>query len=194
MKPADDAGLPRCLPQVDFPPYTYVPGETPHPLSHPRGHRFGVAAERCNASPEPWYRCDEYLHGIDLFNHGYYWEAHEAWEAVWHAAGRSGSFADFLKGLIKLAAAGVKTRVGSTSGRQRHCRRAAELFRHAARGRGDAGASKKLMGLSLETLARWAVEAEQEFSSSAIPTPASEAHPPRVFSFVLWPGPLPVDR
>ncbi|TGQ49534.1 DUF309 domain-containing protein, partial [Mesorhizobium sp. M1C.F.Ca.ET.210.01.1.1] len=24
--------------------------------------------------------------GIDLFNHGYYWEAHEAWEPLWHAA------------------------------------------------------------------------------------------------------------
>jgi Domain of unknown function (DUF309) len=21
-------------------------------------------------------------HGLDLFNHGYYWEAHEAWESL----------------------------------------------------------------------------------------------------------------
>ncbi|MER9222262.1 DUF309 domain-containing protein [Mesorhizobium sp. M0644] len=26
---------------------------------------------------------------IDLINHGYYWEAHEAWEPLWHAAKQS---------------------------------------------------------------------------------------------------------
>lgn len=46
-----------------------------------------------------------YLRGIDLFNHGFYWESHEAWEAVWISAGRRGSVADFLKALIKVAAA-----------------------------------------------------------------------------------------
>jgi hypothetical protein len=63
-----------------------------------------------------------------LFNHGYYWEAHEAWEGVWIAAGRAGVDANFLKGLIKLAAAGVKAREGRVAGVQRHSRRAAALF------------------------------------------------------------------
>lgn len=176
------AAQPRCLPEIPLPPYTYVPGKTPHPVSDPRGHMFGIEAEPLNASLEPWHRCHEYLRGIDLFNHGYYWEAHEAWEAVWHAAGRSGPIADLMKGLIKLAAAGVKTRAGSLSGRQRHCRRAAELFQQARRGREDSGfESRMLMGLSLETLARWAVEAERNVPSTAEPI----HHPPQVFSFVL---------
>ena len=51
----------------------------------------------------------------DLLNHGFYWEAHEAWETLWHAAGRKGEIADFLKGLIKLAAAAVKAREGNPS-------------------------------------------------------------------------------
>lgn len=76
-----------------------------------------------------WTQCDEYLRGIDLFNCGYYWEAHESWEHVWHACGRQGETADFLKGLIKLAAAGVKAREGRVIGVQRHATRAIELFR-----------------------------------------------------------------
>ena len=45
-----------------------------------------------------------------------YWEAHEAWEELWHACGRMGPTADFLRGLIKLAAAGVKVREGRPRG------------------------------------------------------------------------------
>jgi hypothetical protein len=67
--------------------------------------------------------------GCDLFNHGYYWEAHETWEGLWVACGRKGTTADFLKGLIKLAAAGVKAREGRSPGVTRHAARAAALFR-----------------------------------------------------------------
>ena len=67
--------------------------------------------------------------GFDLFNHGYYWEAHEAWEQCWVAEDRQGELADVLKGLIKLAAAGVKAREGKTEGVRRHARRAEELLR-----------------------------------------------------------------
>jgi len=70
-------------------------------------------------------------HAIDLFNHGYYWEAHEAWEGLWLAVGKSGPVADLLKGLIKLAAAGVKAREGNVAGMVRHARRALELIQHS---------------------------------------------------------------
>ncbi len=33
---------------------------------------------------------DAFLWGLDLFNHGYYWEAHEAWEGLWQVADRDG--------------------------------------------------------------------------------------------------------
>ena len=65
---------------------------------------------------------------MDLFNHGYYWEAHEVWESLWIAASRQGVTADFLKGLIKLAAAGVKTKEGNPTGAARHTKRAVELL------------------------------------------------------------------
>lgn len=64
------------------------------------------------------------LFSIDLFHHGYYWEAHEGWEALWHAAGRKGPIAELLKALIKLAAAGVKMRQGVAEGVRSHGERA----------------------------------------------------------------------
>jgi hypothetical protein len=117
---------------VPLPPYAHVPGLTPHPLSDPRGHSYGVHAEIPDApDPEHWDECPEYLRGIDLFNFGYWWESHEAWEGVWRACGRRGPAADFLKGLIKLAAAGVKHRQGRLDGVRSHARRAAALWRGA---------------------------------------------------------------
>jgi len=41
--------------------------------------------------------------GIDLFNSGRYWDAHEAWEHVW-MPDRKGLDAGFYKGLIQIAA------------------------------------------------------------------------------------------
>jgi uncharacterized protein len=121
---------PRYLPDVSLPPYSYVTGRYPHPMRDRAGHSFGVEPEACpSPEPERWRECRAYLHGIDLFNHGYYWEAHEAWEQAWHAAGRRGTTADFLKALIKLAAAGVKAREGLPDGVRSHARRGAELFR-----------------------------------------------------------------
>ena len=75
----------------------------------------------------------EFQWAVQLFNAGYYWESHEAWESLWHAAGRTGALADFLKGLIKLAAAGVKLREHNWVGVERHSRRAQELFRQIER-------------------------------------------------------------
>jgi hypothetical protein len=76
-----------------------------------------------------WQSCRPYLYGIDLFNAGYYWESHVAWESLWLASGRKGVVAVFLKGLIKLAAAGVKSLEGTPEGVKSHSTRAAELWR-----------------------------------------------------------------
>lgn len=123
----------RRLTTTPFPPYTHVPGRTPHPVSDPAGHSYGRTTEPPQRfDPAEWRTCHAYLFGIDLFNHGYYWEAHEAWESLWLAAGRTGPVADFLKGLIKLAAAGVKAAEGNRDGARSHAKRAAELFRASA--------------------------------------------------------------
>lgn len=121
--------MPRYLPHRKFPAYSYVSGRFPHPHRDPLGHSFGVEPD--DVSPptvEQWQDCESYLWGIDLFNAGFYWEAHEAWEQVWISVGRQGAIADFLKALIKLAAAGVKAREDRVVGVTRHAKRALELF------------------------------------------------------------------
>ncbi len=112
-----------------FPPYTYVPGRSPHPVSDPAGHMHGhEPSAPPPLDPANWRDSETYLYGVDLFNHGYYWESHEEWESLWHAAGRRGVVADFLKGLIKLAAAGVKSLEEKPTGVARHTDRAMELL------------------------------------------------------------------
>lgn len=52
-----------------------------------------------------------YLFGCDLYNHGYWWEAHEAWESLWlsctHPVQRG-----YLQGLIQVANAHLKLEMG----------------------------------------------------------------------------------
>ena len=114
---------------TSLPPYSYVPGHAPHPVSDPHGHMHGQShAAPPELRPVAWEQSEAYRYGVDLFNHGYYWEAHESWESLWHAAGRRGSVALFLKALIKLAAAAVKVREGNSTGAMRHARRSIELL------------------------------------------------------------------
>jgi predicted metal-dependent hydrolase len=85
--------------------------------------------------------------GLALFNGGFYWEAHEAWERLWHALGRRGNEANLVKALIKIAAAGVKVRQGQPWGVSTHSRRALELVRSLRSSAGD-----RLLGLDLAVL------------------------------------------
>lgn len=102
---------------------------TPHPVSDPRGHAYGHSPEPVTPlDPADPCQSPTWCIACALFEAGYYWEAHEAWESLWHAAGRTGPVADCLKGLIKWAAAGVKVREGRPEGVRRHCLRAAELL------------------------------------------------------------------
>ena len=98
---------------LSLPPYTYVPGHWPHPVRDPGGHSYGV--KPLTSPPldlRQWRECARYLEGMDLFNQGYYWEAHQAWEDIWKVMGRGGSEAQLLQGLIKVAASGIKIRQG----------------------------------------------------------------------------------
>jgi DNA-binding Lrp family transcriptional regulator len=55
--------------------------------------------------------------GVELFNEGRYWEAHEAWEQPWLRA--AGEEKQFLQGLIQLAAAYHHLRRGTLRGATR---------------------------------------------------------------------------
>ena len=118
---------PRWLPQKSLPPYAYLPGKNPHPVRDPTGHSYHV--EPIPVAAEASLSSDAFLWGLDLFNHGYYWEAHEAWEGLWKVADRDGPLRMLFKGLILLSAAGVKIRERKNAAAARHAKRAAALFR-----------------------------------------------------------------
>ena len=164
-----------------LPPYAFVPGGPwPHPASSPEGHAFGAPQETpAPIDPKHWNASTLYVRGFTLFNAGYYWEAHEAWESLWHAHGRHGRTADLLKGLIKLAASGVKVREGQPHGVIVHARRAADLFRRVREQGG-----RRQLGLDLEGLELLASQIAA--NPPADPAPAG-ARVSRVFGFVLAP-------
>ena len=168
-----------------LPSYTYIPGSsTPHPIRHPQGHSFG----RKNRSVKPlsaenWQENRSFLLAIDLFNHGYYWEAHEEWDRLLRASGNESTVGRFLKGLVKMAAAGVKVREHSIHGVRRHAASAGEVF-------ADVSAecdSERFCGLELTQL-QFAADRASQLSYQA---KHAAGKPVRVFPFALEPFPLP---
>jgi uncharacterized protein len=141
----DDSKSPGEWPAA-MPPYAYVPGHgLPHPVNDSVGHSFGresgppmgpAALEGLPTDPAVRRRViagllvdsPEWHRAVALFNEGFYWEAHEAWELFWNALGRTTPDARAVQGLIHLAAAGVKIREGRPAGVARHVQRARELL------------------------------------------------------------------
>lgn len=164
---------PRFLPDEPLPLSTYVPGRTPRPvMDAPGNSAIDAGGDLLPFDPVRWRDSRPFLRGVDLFNQGFYWEAHEEWEGLWHAAGRTGPTADFLKGLIKLAAAGVKAYEGRPAGVRRHAARALALWRPLAQ------MSHREPWRSL------ALKEVMELSSRALTAAEELADPPR-------PPPLP---
>ncbi len=125
---------------TDFalPAYRFVPRVQPHPTADPRGHSY----ERAPRFPAlavdgyRWWNSPGYLYGCDLYNRGFWWEAHEAWEAIWHLADRGSPERAALQGLIQLANCHLKLHMGRlnavarlTRSYGRHFDRAASLIR-----------------------------------------------------------------
>jgi SagB-type dehydrogenase family enzyme len=154
---------------VTFPAYAYIPGHWPHPTRDTDGHSFGrgeLAPLRLD--PRAWRANATFTRGLELFDAGYYWEAHEAWEALWVGCDREGPTADLLSGLIKIAAAGIKIRQGNASAAARLATRATESLQRAE----AAGGSATMAGLSfsrLQVLARQAENAHGRPSSGGEP-------------------------
>jgi predicted metal-dependent hydrolase len=176
--------VPRLVPERPFPSYSFVPGLFPHPFSDPGGHSFGQRPVTVPAlTEETWRDNRDYLFGLDLFNHGYYWEAHETWEGLWHACGRAGLVGDFLKGLIQLTAAGVKVRQGMPRGVAGLAQGAAELFEKVRDALGPD--TRRFLGLDLDGLIYMA----QELKAQPERDPGTPGAPvERVLSLVLLPS------
>lgn len=92
-----------------FPEYRFIPGENLHPITDPLGHSY----QKKFATPdilktENWKTNQRYLWAIDLYNHAFWWEAHEAFEGLWQITPKTDRTRDLLQGLIKICAAFLK--------------------------------------------------------------------------------------
>ena len=136
----------RFGPDWLLPPYAHLPGHTPHPLRDTGGHGHGLPDDAFRAvAPDDWRTCPAFLHGIDLFNVGYPWEAHEVWEDLWRLYPPESASATILQTLIKLAACAVKARLGNVNGVDRHRAKALRHLTKLAR-------THDLFGLAVEDL------------------------------------------
>lgn len=178
-----NAPRPRLMQDRKFPAYAYLPGsDLPHPVRDLRGHSYEKVAPtvpRVTALPS-----DALRWGIDLFNHGYYWEAHEAWEPIWLAARGNAQDRALFKGLIMLAATGVKIRERKWVAALRHAKRAAKSLRRLPPGPDNYLVSK--IGIAPEALASLAEETAARPTTNLRTVAVGQPDP--VFSFVLWAG------
>ena len=135
------------LPDVHFPPYRFVPGCAPHPQMK-GGYAYGQKHEPPPfRTPEKWRSNRAYLRGLDYFNRGWWWEAHEAWESYWHVAdGRDEVQHDLFKALIQLAACALNRERGSDAGAARLLFSAVKLLERLHTGAGG----QRLCGLDLD--------------------------------------------
>lgn len=127
-----------------FPPYRFVPGKHPHPIAHPEGHSYhppGHVGPHVDwVPPERWRDSPEYLFGCDLYNHGFWWESHEAWEGLWRVTSDGGEQKRFLQGLIQIAAIHLQLFQGHADGVARLRTTSREHLTSAARLSGRIGA------------------------------------------------------
>jgi predicted metal-dependent hydrolase len=139
---------PLFLPDEEFPPYRFVPGATPHPFKQPGGYALGHVATPPEYLPaEAWRENPAFLRGCDFFNRGWWWEAHEVWEGLWHVCReRDEDQAALLQSLIQLAAAALNRERGHDPASGRLVDRATERL-------ADLGqAHARLCGLDLAAL------------------------------------------
>jgi len=135
---------------IELPAYRFVPGQDlPHPIRDPRGHSYHRPG-----TPEvvpaykrarQWRDCAAYLYGCDLYNHGYWWEAHEAWEGLWKQCRRDGAQRYFLQALIQTTVCHLKLEMGNMNGVRSLRRTSNRHFRCALRRM----VSDEFMGLKL---------------------------------------------
>ncbi|MFM9858795.1 DUF309 domain-containing protein [Pseudoxanthobacter sp. M-2] len=114
-----------------LPPIPYVPGRSARP---DEGYFDPV-----KTGLSPALSCSElamspaFKGGLEAFSHGYFWEAHELWEAVWMCLPPASAERHLVQGLIQLANAALKRRMGQERAAGRILERADSALEEAHR-------------------------------------------------------------
>lgn len=168
--------------QRSFPPYRFIPGRHPHPTASPQGHSYVPPGHEepqpVYVPPERWRESEDYLYGCDLYNHAYWWEAHEAWEGLWRLTPKGSAQRHLIQSLIQVAAAQLKIVLGRTraaldlqESSSQHLALAMELAEQP-----------RFMGLNL---AEWRRSVVHYFELVLDPEPDPPTHRPDHFPYCL---------
>jgi len=99
----------RYCRELDLPESVFLPG-----LGSARPEEREYSGQPWSA--DNWQEIEPWLFGVDLFNAGYFWEAHEAWERVWASWPKDSAEGLLLRGCIQAAAALLKVRLNCIGG------------------------------------------------------------------------------
>lgn len=84
----------------------FIPGQSTRPLKNYESLLGPIRNEVLELSD---LRIHSYfLYGLDLFNSGFFWEAHECWEALWQKLSKNSPEAKLIQLLIKVAGIKIK--------------------------------------------------------------------------------------
>jgi predicted metal-dependent hydrolase len=89
-----------------FPSHRHIPASGSTPDRAPLDAVKTLTPPR--VSEDTWRHTPAYAYGLHLYTHGFFWEAHEVWEAVWLATAPNSQERHLLAGLIQLANACLK--------------------------------------------------------------------------------------
>ena len=176
-----DFSAPRYC-QVPLPRYRFMPGQFPHPTAHPEGHSYRPpdepAAEVEYKSPDVWFESVDYLYGCDLYNHGYWWEAHEAWEGLWQLTDKNGQQGRFLQGLIQVSACHLQLHRGHFRGVQRLRCSSAERIESAL----GQVSSECFMGLAVRA---WLTKVQEYYDMLFAGDPQAPVHDAENYPYIV---------
>lgn len=96
---------PRRAPELPMPAYRYIPGLQPHPYRGDGGHRH---LDGMHPGGDLCWR-----HGLDLFDHRFYWESHEVWEPLWLSLPAGSAEKELVQAMIQWAASLLKWHMGA---------------------------------------------------------------------------------
>ena len=165
-----------------FPAYRFIPGCNPHPTADPRGHSYGAPGTQGPSvvwvAPQDWAKSTDYLYGCDLYNHAYWWEAHEAWEGLWQLTEKEGIQGRFLKGLIQMSACHLKRFLGHSGGVERLSQGSVGYLRQVL----ERMQGESYMGTDLGALV---THFEKYYEAYPAQESARKDHDPRAYPYLL---------
>jgi hypothetical protein len=134
----------RRLPDLALPGHAHVPGSGSKPDMAPLEAAKALAPSVMRH--EDWQDNAAYLYGHDLLDAGFFWEAHEVWEAVWLNCPPNSAEKLLLRMLIQQA----NTRLKLVMGRRNAAERlAAEVEALRSDLAGRLGAPGSFMGVDI---------------------------------------------